>query len=515
MPHEKRTDSQAPGMVRHNSREEAEYTRQVLLHDNTGPDMPGLYHGLVFGRYRIESKLGGGGMGAVFLAREISMRRFVALKVLHRSIKSSPESPEHIRFLEEMHLLAGFEHPGIVRIYDAGELYGIPYFSMEALDGSDLKKILAARGRLSIDESLDIVEQTAQTLCYAWNHAGMVHRDIKPANLILTTEKSVKILDLGISLCFSHLEATAERTQDADQNGIAGSPYYLSPEQALNHTGIDFRADEYSLGITLFHFLTGHPPFQGVHPKDVISMHIFSPLPEIRDEVPEATPELSAFLRRITAKRPDDRFESWEVLLQHLEEVRQLQKSRQNPAENSSLPEKGKKYSLHQPTSLPLSSIPFFWMVLVFLGILIIAGALFCVFRMPRNSASYRIPSENFSTKNIPPSHKNESALLLQEDPLDKTTESSDASTTAPSLTLSAYMKERTAFLNALRQKSYSLETKGLYQDALDCWQNAVIPEKFQEDPTVLREFQISETYLRNRLSSMSSSLKAPSQPDG
>ena len=407
--------------------------------DPAEPELRELRRGDPFGPYRIERKLGGGGMGIVFLAREAAMRRFVALKVLRQTPKRHDDTAIR-QFLEEMHLLAEFEHPGIVRIYDAGAFRGNPYFTMEAVDGEDLKKVLARHGMLPPEQVLEIACQTAEILSYAWNRAAMVHRDIKPANLMWTPEKTVKLLDLGISRCFSRLE-----DPDCGRDGyIAGSPHYLAPEQALNRPDMDFRADLYSLGITLFHLLTGKVPFDGPNPREIIRRQISQTLPEPRIYRGDVCSEFVSLIQRMTAKNPEDRFDSYEAFLKQADSVRTAQR-RFSAEGGAALSGNSRMDSPRRASAFRRGILSGVFLLLLFAGIGV-SGALWI---------------RHFTGK-------------------------------------PASMRE--TLLDPVRKESYFLEASGKYRQALRCWTDLQLPPEYAQDPVIEQEIRTSIEYLKQRI---------------
>lgn len=466
-------------------RDTCQYTRKILLDSPDGSCNASLYHGLRFGDYQIEEKIGGGGMGSIYLAREISMQRFVALKVLHPAIAEN-HTTGLCRFTEEVRLLAGLEHPGLVRVYDAGELYGIRYFAMEAVMGSDLKKILGKQGPLPPLKILSIAEQTADLLAYAWQKVKLVHRDIKPANLMLNTENAVKVLDLGISRCCSGYIDPLHGKEGV----VVGSPHYLAPEQAMDHANVDFRADMYSLGITMFHLLTGQVPFDGKNYREIICRQLGSPLPPLQEFRRDLCPEMIELVEKLTAKIPEERFESWEYFLAELQTVKVCQRQYEHSVEfeigHSSFQQSGQ-----QPKHLSSASAVFRshatrkkWGILqtsfcLFLpGLLLLTAGIFCY----KNDPDF--PGKIKGISFFPP----------------------DPPHPEPSKT---YQERRDQWLMQIQRQSYRYENNGEYRKALDCWtKNLQIPEEFQEDPAVLREIQSSILYLSRQLTGQDDNLE-------
>jgi serine/threonine-protein kinase len=203
--------------------------------------------------YQILEKLGQGSMGTVYKARQLSMDRLVAVKVLHPRLASNPEYLQ--RFTREAHLAARLSTNNVVQAIDVGSAGTIHYFVMEYVEGTTIKEELE-RGKVYEERpAVEIVLQIAQALEHA-RRRGLVHRDVKPANIILTTEGVAKLADLGLA----H-QTTDRQTAEAERGITVGTPFYIAPEQVNANEDIDTRADIYALGATLYHMVTGRPPF--------------------------------------------------------------------------------------------------------------------------------------------------------------------------------------------------------------------------------------------------------------
>ena len=254
--------------------------------------------------YEIVRRLGGGGMGVVYLARNTLMGRPEVLKVVAPHLTDRPEVME--RFLQEIQSAARLHHRNIVAAYAAIRSAAGLILAMEYVDGVDLAAHVEARGPLTVREACFYACQAAQGLQHA--HArGMVHRDIKPANLILDLNRAkgvVKILDFGLAKVASERPVEGGLTR----NGLMlGTPDYIAPEQIRNTQGADIRSDIYSLGCTLYFLLTGRPPFDGDNLYDVLRSHHADearPLDQVRPDVPAGVAELVA---RMMAKAPEQR----------------------------------------------------------------------------------------------------------------------------------------------------------------------------------------------------------------
>jgi serine/threonine protein kinase len=254
------------------------------------------------GSYRLESRIGQGGMGTVYLALHQALDRRVALKVMQRERMLKPEAVA--RFQREMKAVARLHHRNIVMAYDAGEVNGMHFLAMEHVSGWDLASICRCFETLPIPVACECIRQAAQGLQHVHEH-GFVHRDIKPSNLMLTRDGDVKLLDLGLA-----------RLRDDDQDerltndaSPMGTIEYMAPEQARNPHGVDIRADLYSLGCTLFKLICGHSPFArpARNTVQLLSAHLETPPPSIRncrDAVPNGLADLMEWLLR---KDPADR----------------------------------------------------------------------------------------------------------------------------------------------------------------------------------------------------------------
>ncbi len=266
---------------------------------------PGIEIGMELDGFRIERRLGVGGMGEVFEATQLAMNRRVALKVLPPSVASYPTRLN--RFIHEVEMAAKLEHPNIVTAFYAGSGSGYYYLAMSYVDGQSLEKRLE-EGPLKEKEVLDICQNVASALNYAWAKFNMLHRDIKPANIMIDTEGGVKLMDMGIAKTI---------TDDSSQSGqgiLVGTPYYMSPEQALGNIQIDFRSDVYSLGATVYHLVTGIRPFDGPNAMAIIAKHLSeSPDPPIKRR-PELSQACNELILQMMARNRDDRPESWQQL---------------------------------------------------------------------------------------------------------------------------------------------------------------------------------------------------------
>jgi serine/threonine protein kinase len=245
--------------------------------------------GTILGDYEIESELGRGGMGVVYRARQISLDRPVAMKVLSSELGADEEFVN--RFLREARAAARLNHPNVIQVFDAGVHEDIYFFVMELAQGQDLAQLLRDRKRFKERDALVMVQEAAKGLAFA-HQQGIVHRDIKPANLMLIEGKVIKIGDLGLAKWKSH-----ESDNSLTAAGVTmGTPYYISPEQIRSLEDIDGRSDIYALGMTLYHFLVGKPPFCKGSSAEIMAQHLSEPVgwETLRSEASEKTCELVA-----------------------------------------------------------------------------------------------------------------------------------------------------------------------------------------------------------------------------
>jgi serine/threonine-protein kinase len=216
--------------------------------------------------YQLMDKLGQGSMGTVYKARQLSMNRLVAIKVLHPRLSANPEFLK--RLTREAHLAAKLSHNNIIGAIDVGSAGNIHYFVMEYIEGVTIKEELE-RGKIYGErEALEITLQMAKAIQHA-NRRGLIHRDIKPANIVLTADRVPKLADIGMAR-----ETDDTAMARAEKGMTIGTPYYMAPEQIHGREDIDVRADIYSLGATLYHMVTGQPPFPGSKVDAVLQAHL-------------------------------------------------------------------------------------------------------------------------------------------------------------------------------------------------------------------------------------------------
>jgi formylglycine-generating enzyme required for sulfatase activity/tRNA A-37 threonylcarbamoyl transferase component Bud32 len=269
------------------------------------------------GDYRLIEPIGEGGMGTTYKARHTRLEKTVALKVLRPPLAQDPASVA--RFRREMRAIGRLQHPNIVQATDAGEARGFLYLVMEFLDGQTLSQQVRKTGPLDPADACRVARDAARGLRHAHEN-GIVHRDVKPSNLIRTADGQVKLLDLGLALL---RQPPAEGTTDdhsrlSDDRGVIGTNDYMAPEQWKCSSQVDARADQYSLGCTLYYLLVGRPPFardseDTQYDKMQAHLHLPAPAPSlVRPGVP---PDLDAVVARLLAKAPADRFASMDEVI--------------------------------------------------------------------------------------------------------------------------------------------------------------------------------------------------------
>jgi len=268
------------------------------------------------GGYEILGKLGEGGLGVVYKARQLSMGRIVALKVLHERWVTDDEFRK--RFLVEARLVGRLSHPNLIQVFDVGRYKSTLYFSMEFVDGEPVDATLDRDGRMDLQPTVAIAIQVASALEYLYQRR-IVHRDVKPGNIMVTKGGIAKLGDFGFVK--SSLESVL-----STEGEVLGTPDYISPEAARGEKNLDFRSDLYSLGTTLYHMLTGNPPFGG-SVSDVMDQHIKSEPRSITSVVKDLPPKMVEVIEKLMAKKPADRYQNFTDLLNDLDEVRRAAKS--------------------------------------------------------------------------------------------------------------------------------------------------------------------------------------------
>jgi len=269
--------------------------------------LQGRYRGFFIAKkYKVLENLGEGGMGRVILCEHLILNRLVALKMLRPT--SEPLGGIAERFLREAQASAALNHPNIVRVFDADIVEKSPIMVMEYLDGATLHQLVAQHGALPVGRAAEYLRQAATGLAHA-HSLGQVHRDVKPSNILVERSGTVKLLDLGL-VRFFDTDRNAKLTQRFDDNAILGTADFIAPEQAMDSSSADPRADIYSLGYTLYFLLTGRTPFEDATTQQKLLFHQLrdpKPLREVRPELPEGIVDL---FQNMTRKSPDDRIQT-------------------------------------------------------------------------------------------------------------------------------------------------------------------------------------------------------------
>ncbi len=303
------------------------------VHDASSPkpqavdteDAPPLSGAL--GGYEIVKMLGRGGMGSVYLARQVSLDRNVALKTLAPKFATDPEFIN--RFTREAYAAAQLTHHNVVQIHDIGEARQTNFFSMEFVEGQSLADVIKSEGAIDPEIAAGYTLQAARGLKFAHDH-GMIHRDVKPENLLLNEQGVVKVADLGLVKRAGTKDAAnspravgmpgAADMRTTEAHVFFGTPFYMAPEQAKDAANVDARADIYSLGCTLYALLTGRPPFTGKTVVEVLSKHAATPITPPEKISPRIAGSLSAIVIKMMAKRVEERYQSMAQVINDLEE---------------------------------------------------------------------------------------------------------------------------------------------------------------------------------------------------
>lgn len=273
----------------------------------------GIGPGTVVGGFRIESLLGRGGMGDVYLAYQPSMDRYVALKILPSRLTADEELVR--RFLQEVRLAARLEHPNLLATHEAGEDQGVYYMAMAYVKGETLEELVLREGPLSEKSALEIARGVASALQYCWQEHRILHRDIKPSNIMLDQYGSVRVMDMGIS---KMVGTKSELTLD---DTLLGTPNYMSPEQIEDSRRVDVRSDMYSLGATLYFALTAQVPFKGATIAETVRKQMEGGLPDPRTYAQKLSEPCVSLLEVMLAREARARHPDWTALSEDIRRV--------------------------------------------------------------------------------------------------------------------------------------------------------------------------------------------------
>jgi len=265
------------------------------------------------GGCRIEKKIGEGGMGSVYLGRHKTLDIPRAVKILPKHIDlKDPEYSQ--RFFREARIAARLRHPNLVQVHECGAEEGYYYLVMDYVEGPTCRELVEREGKLDWKEAVRITRQTAQGLEYAASK-GIIHRDVTPGNIIIDSDGTARITDLGLAK-----ETAADATGLTRSGASLGTPYYMSPEQINSARDVDFRTDIYSLGATLYHMVCGKVPYTGTT-FEVMTKQVREPLPSPKIHVPDLPDALCDVIRKMMAKSPNDRYNNYQELVDDLDRL--------------------------------------------------------------------------------------------------------------------------------------------------------------------------------------------------
>lgn len=270
--------------------------------------------------FTIEQWLGNGAMGEVYLSRQESMDRLVALKIMPK-IKLQDDEDQQ-RFVREVRTLATLNHPNIVSAIEAGEYLESAYLAMSFIDGVTAEDKINKEGVFSEIMALKVCETIADALEHAWDHCKLIHRDLKPANFMIDSQNKIHLMDMGIAKRVDH-------DMDLTAVGIVmGTPYYMSPEQAKGEKGLDLRSDIYSLGASMYHMLTGHAPYEEMGTSSsVMSGKLHKPPKDPRNFNPNLSKPIVKLIKKMMTKDIAKRPQTWQEVKKMVRDARKSRKS--------------------------------------------------------------------------------------------------------------------------------------------------------------------------------------------
>jgi len=279
--------------------------KAILEAERSGQKIPG---------YRVLGKVGAGAMATVYKAKQLSLDRLVAIKLLPRKFSQNPQFID--RFYAEGRAAAQLNHPNIVQAYDVGKAGEYHYFVMEYVDGRTVYDDITKHKRVSEKDAVELILQIADALLHA-HERGLIHRDVKPKNIMINKEGVAKLADMGLARAITDKEAA-----EAEAGKAFGTPYYISPEQIRGEKVVGPPADIYSLGATLYHMVTGNVPFDGPNPSAVMHKHLKAELVPPDHVNPKLSPGISEVIEMMMAKDPKARYQTCQDLLVDLRAVK-------------------------------------------------------------------------------------------------------------------------------------------------------------------------------------------------
>ncbi len=313
-----------PGKIRQDVAKLADYLveKQHITQFQANKILKGAWQGLVLGPYQVLAPLGRGGMGSVYLARNTSavangttdksaIPALVALKVLPPK-RAREEDRTLARFLREMDMCRRVNHPHVTQTFEAGDIQGVHYIAMEYIRGTSLSKVVKDGGPLPIPRTARYFSEVAAGLSHA-HEKGLIHRDLKPSNLMVTPNGHAKILDLGLAIAIDEA-LPADKTIVGGQGYVVGTMDYIAPEQVEDPSQVDFRADLYAIGCSIYFALTGQPPFPGGTSQEKMKRHcndFAEPVSDLNPTVPVA---FARIVDKLMEKDPGRRYHSAEQL---------------------------------------------------------------------------------------------------------------------------------------------------------------------------------------------------------
>jgi eukaryotic-like serine/threonine-protein kinase len=313
-----------------------------------------------FNHYKLLELIGQGGMGNVFKAEDCNLKRMVALKVLKKELAGSPE--ERAKLAEESRITASIHHPHVVKVYSFGEDHGQFYMAMELVENKSLDELLVLQRRVPEAQVLEVGIQIAEGL-QAAHEKGLIHRDLKPGNILFADAHTAKLVDFGLAIVADEAAAASGE--------IWGTPYYIAPEK-LDNQPEDFRSDIYSLGGTMFHALAGRPPYEADTASMVALKQLKSQPISLQSFAPDVSSETAYVVNRMLAKNADDRYNSYDELIEHLSYVRtKLIERTQKP------PQPRKRVVLETKQTRTFTAL----ISLILLAVVVTAGIAVYVFR--------------------------------------------------------------------------------------------------------------------------------------